>query len=183
MTQDKIQNLVGKTVPGSEKDIRIKYNVNKEQLEVEYAQTRSGVKTIRSTTWFYCRGLFNDIISSTSRQGIDKLNELKQPFLTTNYPLEINQTYFTSDKIKVNEGNKETALSYLGNIWELLNNDVLPQYWEQRFGRDDNAVRKKITSGEIGVSINEIPNIKIRNRVIQNLYNAASSIGVMKGFK
>ena len=181
MTQDKIQNVVGKTVPGSEKDIRIKYNVNKEQLEVEYAQTRSGVKLSEARHGSIGRGLLNDIISSTSRQGIDKLNELKQPFLTTNYRLEINQNYFTSDKIKVNEGNKETALRYLSDIWELLNNDIFPQYWEQRFGRNDDAVRKKITSGEIGVSINEIPNNKIKNRVIQNLYNAASSIGVMKG--
>tara|TARA_B100000131_G_C18085023_1_gene599749 strand:+ start:44 stop:1774 length:1731 start_codon:yes stop_codon:yes gene_type:complete len=181
MMQDRIQNAIGQVVPGSEKNIRIKYNVNKQQLEVEYDQTRSGVKLSEARHGSIGRKLLNDIISSTSRQGIDKLNELKEPYVRTNYPLEINQTYFTSDKIRVDEGNKATALRYLSDIWELINDDIFPQYWEQRFGRNDNAVRLKITSGEIGVSINEIPNTKIKNRVIQNLYNAASSIGVMKG--
>jgi len=181
MMQDVIQNAVGQVVPGSEKNIRIKYNVNKQQLEVEYDQTKSGVKLSEARHGSIGRALLNDIISSTSRQGIDKLNELKQPFVGTNYPLDISRTYFTSDKIKVTEGNKATALRYLSDIWELLNDDIFPQYWEQRFARNDNAVRLKINSGEIGVSINEIPNTKIKTRVIQNLYNAASSIGVMKG--
>ena len=39
-SQDRMQTLSGTPVKGSEKHIRIKYNVNKQQLEVEYEQSR-----------------------------------------------------------------------------------------------------------------------------------------------
>ena len=37
--QSNLFGSIGKTVPGSEKNIRIKYNVNKKQLELEYTQS------------------------------------------------------------------------------------------------------------------------------------------------
>jgi len=38
--QSNLFGSIGKTVPGSQKNIRIKYNVNKKQLELEYTQTK-----------------------------------------------------------------------------------------------------------------------------------------------
>ena len=121
-----------------------------------------------------------DIISKTSRQGIDKLNEIKKPFVETTYAVK-RDDYFLTDRVAVDEDNKSLALSYLGDIWETITGDLMPQFFTDRFGRDPKGIQLKINSGEIGIAIGQIPNETIKRRVIQNLYNAASSIGVFKG--
>ena len=43
------------------------------------------------------------------------------------------------------------------------------------------AVKDKIIAGEIGVSIDKISSSRVKRRVIQNLYNACASVGIMVG--
>ena len=69
----------------------------------------------------------------------------------------------------------------MGQIWETITGDLMPQFFTDRFGRDPKGIQLKTNSGEIGIAIGQIPNEEIKRRVIQNLYNAASSIGVFKG--
>ena len=58
----------------------------------------------------------------------------------------------------------------------------MPQFFTDRFGRDPKGIKLKTNSGEIGIAIGQIPNEDYKKKsVIQNLYNAASSIGVFKG--
>ena len=121
-----------------------------------------------------------DIIAKTSRQGIEKLNEIKKPFVDTTYALKMDD-YFLTDRVAIDEDNKSLALSYLGDIWETITGDLMPQFFTDRFGRDPKGIKLKTNSGEIGVVIGQIPNETIKTRVIQNLYNAASSIGIFKG--
>ena len=86
-----------------------------------------------------------------------------------------------TDRVAVDEDNKTLTLSYLGDIWETITGDLMPQFFTDRFGRDPKGIQLKINSGEIGIAIGQIPNETVKRRVIQNLYNAASSIGVFKG--
>ena len=104
----------------------------------------------------------------------------KKPFVDTTYAVK-RDDYFLTDRVAVDEDNKSLALSYLGDIWETITGDLLPQFFTDRFGRDPKGIQLKINSGEIGIAIGQIPNETIKRRVIQNLYNAASSIGVFKG--
>ena len=178
--QSQIQNISGTVVRGSEKNIRLKYNINKQQLEVEYEQTRNTTTRPTAKHGSIGKGSLTDIISKTSRQGIDKLNEIKKPFVETTYAVK-RDDYFITDRVPIDEDNKTLALSYLGDIWETITGDLMPQYFTDRFGNDPNGIKLKINSGEIGIAIGQIPNETIKRRVIQNLYNAASSIGVFKG--
>ena len=178
--QSQIQNISGTVVRGSEKNIRIKYNVNKQQLEVEYEQTRNTTTRPTAKHGSIGKTALTDIIVGTSRQGVDKLNEIKKPFVETTYAVK-RDDYFITDRVPIDEDNKELALSYLGDIWETITGDLMPQYFTDRFGNDPNGIKLKINSGEIGIAVGQIPNETIKRRVIQNLYNAASSIGVFKG--
>ena len=179
-SQDRMQTLNGTPVKGSEKHIRIKYNVNKQQLEVEYEQSRPMANRPTAKHGSIGKSSLTDIISKTSRQGIVKLNEIKKPFVDTTYALKMDD-YFLTDRVAIDEDNKSLALSYLGDIWETITGDLMPQFFTDRFGRDPKGIQLKINSGEIGIAIGQIPNETIKRRVIQNLYNAASSIGVFKG--
>ena len=118
-SQDRMQKLNGTPVQGSEKHIRIKYNVNKQQLEVEYEQSRPMANRPTAKHGSIGKSSLTDIISKTSRQGIEKLNEIKKPFVDTTYALKMND-YFLSDKVAIDEDNKSLALSYLGQIWETI---------------------------------------------------------------
>jgi len=178
--QSQIQNISGTVVPGSEKNIRIKYNVNKQMLEVEYEQTRNTTTRPTAKHGSIGRQAMADIIAKTSKQGIDKLNEIKKPFVETTYAVK-RDDYFITDRVPIDEDNKELALSYLGDIWETITGDLMPQYFTDRFGNDPSGIKLKINAGEIGIAVGQIPNETIKRRVIQNLYNAASSIGVFKG--
>ncbi len=189
--QRNIQNLNGSVVSGSEKEVMIKYNVNKEQLEVFFQQT-GGVKYSEARMGSIGKDLLTDIISGTSQQGVSSLNNIKDTILNeenNNLNLEKNNTFFISQRVIFNESNRATALRYLREIWVDINNGLdnnpseseVPASWITKFGNNDGAIKKKIVSGEIGVSIKDIPDQRIRTRVIQNLYNAAGSIGVMRG--
>ena len=178
--QSQIQNISGTVVPGSEKNIRIKYNINKQQLEVEYEQTRNTTTRPTAKHGSIGKTALTDIIVGTSRQGVDKLNEIKDSYVESTYRVT-KDNYFLTDRVPIDDENRTQALAYLGEIWETITGDLMPQYFTDRFGNDPNGIKLKINSGEIGIAIGQIPNETIKRRVIQNLYNAASSIGVFKG--
>ena len=74
--------------------------------------------------------------------------------------------------------NSEMKQTYIGDY---IISEQTFWFGTDRFGRDPKGIQLKINSGEIGIAIGQIPNETIKRRVIQNLYNAASSIGVFKG--
>jgi hypothetical protein len=180
MRQEQIQNLRGEVVPGSEKEVMIKYNVNKKQLEVFYQQT-GGTKYAEARMGSIGGQSFTNIISQTSNQGINELNKIKRNYRDTDLNLTEDSSFFISQRVDFNRENLPNALGYLNDLWEAINGDNLPQSWIQQFGSNPSAVQLKTISGEIGVSIDSIPNDRIKTRVIQNLYNAAASVGVMSG--
>jgi len=180
MRQEQIQNLRGEVVPGSQKEVMIKYNVNKKQLEVFYQQT-GGAKYAEARMGSIGGQTFTSIISQTSNQGITELNRIKENYRDTDLNLTRDNSFFISQKVDFNRENLPNALGYLNDLWEAINGDNLPASWTQQYGDNPNAVQLKTISGEIGVSINSIPNERVKTRVIQNLYNAAASVGVMSG--
>jgi hypothetical protein len=180
MRQEQIQNLRGEVVPGSQKEVMIKYNVNKKQLEVFYQQT-GGTKYAEARMGSIGGQSFTNIISQTSNQGITELNKIKRNYRDTDLNLTEDSSFFISQRVDFNRENLPNALGYLNDLWESINNENLPASWTQQFGSNPSAVQLKTISGEIGVSINSISNAKIKTRVIQNLYNAAASIGIMSG--
>ena len=46
---------------------------------------------------------------------------------------------------------------------------------------DPSAIWSKARAGELGVAISAIPNDRVRQRVIQNLYQTAASISYVTG--
>ena len=108
------------------------------------------------------------------------MNEIKDSYVDSTYRVT-KDNYFLTDRVPIDDENRAQALAYLGEIWETITGDLMPQYFTDRFGNDPNGIKLKINSGEIGIAIGQIPNETIKRRVIQNLYNAASSIGVFKG--
>ena len=180
MRQEQIQNLRGEVVPGSQKEVMIKYNVNKKQLEVFYQQT-GGSKYAEARMGSIGGQTFTSIISQTSNQGINELNRIKENYRDTDLNLSRDNSFFISQRVDFNRENLPNALGYLNDIWQSINGDNLPASWTQQYGNNPNSVQLKTISGEIGVSINSIPNERVKTRVIQNLYNAAASVGVMSG--
>ena len=180
MRQEQIQNLRGEVLPGSEKVVMIKFNVNKKQLELFYSQT-GATSSSAARHGSIGNDVYTRIISETSNQGITELNRIKQNYRDTDLNLSTTNNNFVSQRVPINEANLPNALGYLNDLWESINGDNLPQSWIQQYGDNPNSVKLKTISGEIGVSINSIQNERIKTRVIQNLYNAAASIGVMSG--
>jgi len=180
MRQEQIQNLRGEVLPGSEKVVMIKFNVNKKQLELFYSQT-GATSSSAARHGSIGNDVYTRIISETSNQGITELNRIKQNYRDTDLNLSTTDNNFVSQRVPINEANLPNALGYLNDLWESINGDNLPQSWIQQYGDNPNSVKLKTISGEIGVSINSIQNERIKTRVIQNLYNAAASIGVMSG--
>jgi len=179
MRQEQIQNLSGQVVQGSQKNVMIKFNVNKKQLELFYEQ--GGVKTSEARHGSIGNQVYTKIISETSNQGIAELNKIKSKYRDTDLNLNMDNSMFVSQRVDFNRDNLSVALGYLSDLWQSINGDVLPSTWIQKYGDRPEAIKMKSISGEIGVSINSIPNEKVKTRVIQNLYNAAASVGVMSG--
>lgn len=177
--QEQIQNISGQTVSGSQKNVMIKFNVNKKQLELFYEQ--GGVKVSEARHGSIGNQVYTKIISETSNQGITELNRIKSKYKDTDLQLSSDNSMFVSQKVDFNRENISIALGYLNDIWQSINKDNLPQQWIQKYGNSPDSIKMKTISGEIGISINSITNKKIKTRVIQNLYNAAASVGVMSG--
>ena len=172
---------VGKVVPGSEKHIRIKYNANKKQLELEYTQTKAqGVKPTALAKMGSLGGQsFTSIISDTSRQGIRDLDNIKKRHEDLNLRTG---NFFISQPIKFNDGQYEEMVSYMNEIWKEVNNDDMPDMRsDSSIGDNIGFLKDKLIASELSISINNIKNDRVKRRVIQHLYNAAASIGFGSG--
>ena len=182
ISQNRINNLRGTTVEGSEKRIMLKYNVNKEQLEAFFSQT--GTTPGQARHGSIGKELFTKVISDTSRDGIKHLNTLKENYNDSDLELNKSTGYFISQRVSIDENNRATALGYLGTLWADIRGDndtAVPGNFARKYGTKSDSVKKKIVAGEIGIAVGSITNADVKTRVIQNLYNAAASIGIMSG--
>ncbi len=182
ISQNRINNLSGRTVAGSEKRIMLKYNVNKEQLEAFFSQT--GTTPGQARHGSVGKELFTKVISNTSRDGIKHLNTLKENYNDSDLELNKSTGYFISQRVSIDENNRATALGYLGTLWADIRGDndtAVPGNFARKYGTKSDSVKKKIVAGEIGIAVGSITNAAVKTRVIQNLYNAAASIGIMSG--
>jgi len=169
---------IGKVKPGSEKYIRIKYNVNKKQLELEYTQTQMPSLALAKMGSLGSKS-FTSIISETSKQGIQTLNKVKDkhPHLGLS-----SDDYFISQKVKFNDEQYDQVVAYMDDIWRLVNGDNIPDMRKDKsIGKDINLLKDKMMSSEVSLAISGISNDKIKKRVIQNLYNACASVGFASG--
>lgn len=167
---------IGEVVPGSIKEVKIKFKTSTRGLELEYQQTR-GTKYAEAKQGALGKQEYNKIISQTSNEGINSLNILKEKYDDSSLKLDKNISSFTSHNLKIDKDNLNVVKLYLDDIWQSINNDFADLSY---LGGSD-AIKDKIIAGEIGVSINSINNQSIKRRVIQNLYNACASVGIMSG--
>ena len=176
--QSNLFGSIGKTVPGSEKNIRIKYNVNKKQLELEY--TQSGQPSQLAKMGSLGSKSFTSIISQTSNQGIKALNTIKR-----NYQDDLGlQTgdYFISQTIKFDDEQYDTMVAYMNEIWTEVTGDNIPDMRKDKaIGNNVTLLKDKLMSSELSLAISGISNEKVKRRVVQNLYNACASIGFGSG--
>ena len=181
---------IGRVVEGSQKSIRLKFKVSTRGMELEYEQTKGGSKpsTTKSGKLAEAKmgalgsGEYNRLISDTSKEGIMELNKIKEKYNNTDLVLDNNTNSFTSHSLRIaNPGSAQQALAgqYLDSIWEAINGDT--NYDKEYYLRNNTYLQDKIISGEIGISIHKIQNEKIKRTVIQNLYNACASVGIIGG--
>jgi len=167
---------IGEVVPGSKKEVKIKFKTSTRGLELEYQQTK-GKKYAEAKQGALGKTEYKKIISQTSNEGINSLNILKEKYDNSDLSLNSSMTDFTSHGVRIDNNNLNTAKLYLDDIWKQINNDSADLSYLS--GAD--KVKDKIIAGEIGISINDIKNEKIKRRVIQNLYNACASVGIVSG--
>ena len=177
--QSNLFGSIGKTVPGSEKNIRIKYNVNKKQLELEYTQSGQPSLALAKMGSLGSKS-FTSIISQTSNQGIKALNTIKR-----NYQDDLGlQTgdYFISQTIKFDDEQYDTMVAYMNEIWTEVTGDNIPDMRKDKaIGNNVTLLKDKLMSSELSLAISGISNEKVKRRVVQNLYNACASIGFGSG--
>lgn len=177
--QSNLFGSIGKTIPGSEKHIRIKYNVNKKQLELEYTQTKQPPLALAKMGSLGSAS-FTSIISKTSNQGIMQLNKIKKDY-KDDLGLDTGD-YFISQKIKFDDEKYDTMVEYMGKIWEEVTGDNIPDMRSDKaVGNNVNLLKDKLMSTELSLAISGIKNETVRRRVVQNLYNACASIGFGSG--
>jgi hypothetical protein len=174
--QSGLFSSIGEVVPGSIKEVKIKFKTSTRGLELDYQQT-GGKKYAEAKQGALGKQEYNKIISQTSREGIVSLNTLKEKYDDSSLKLDKNTSSFTSHDLKIDKDNLNIAKLYLDDIWQSINNDFADLSY---LGGGD-AIKDKIIAGEIGVSINSINNQSIKRRIIQNLYNACASVGIMSG--
>ena len=167
---------IGEVVPGSKKEVKIKFKTSTRGLELEYQQTK-GKKYAEAKQGALGKTEYNKIISRTSIDGINSLNTLKEKYDNSDLSLNSSTSDFTSHGLRIDNNNLNTAKLYLDDIWKQINND----FADLSYLSGADKVKDKIIAGEIGISINNIKNKQIKRRVIQNLYNACASVGIMSG--
>ena len=180
--QSRIFGNIGKVVPGSEKHIRIKYNANKKQLELEYTQTKG--PNIKPTALAKMGSMggdaFTKIISKTSNQGIMDLDKIKKEH-QEDLPLKTGKM-FISQSIKFTSEQYDQMIAYMNDIWMEVNGDNMPDMRsDSSIGNNISHLKDKLIASEISISIKNIKNDTVKRRVIQHLYNAAASIGFGSG--
>lgn len=174
--QSGLFNSIGEVVPGSTKEVKIKFKTSTRGLELEYQQT-GGKKYAEAKQGALGKQEYNKIISQTSIEGISALNTLKEKYNDTSLKLDKSTSSFTSHDLKIDKDNLNIAKLYLDDIWQTINND----FADLSYLSGGDAIKDKIIAGEIGISINNIKNQNIKRRIIQNLYNACASVGIMSG--
>jgi hypothetical protein len=167
---------IGEVVSGSTKEVKIKFKTSTRGLELEYQQTK-GKKYAEAKQGALGKQEYNKIISQTSIEGIKALNSIKERYDDTSLKLDKSTSNFTSHDLKVDKDNLNIAKLYLDNIWEAINKD----FSDLSYLGGGDAIKDKIIAGEIGISINNIKNENVKRRIIQNLYNACASVGIMSG--
>lgn len=170
---------IGKVVPGSQKNIRIKYNVNKKQLELEYTQSGQPSLALAKMGSLGSKS-FASIISQTSNQGIAELNKIKM-----NYQDDLGLStgdYFISQTVKFEDSQYDLMAMYMNDIWQQVTGDVMPDMRRDKaVGNNISNLKDKLMSSELSLAISGIKNEKVKRRVVQNLYNACASIGFGSG--
>ena len=167
---------IGEVVPGSIKEVKIKFKTSTRGLELEYQQT-GGKKYAEAKQGAMGSKEYNKIISQTSKEGIVVLNTLKEKYDDSSLKLDKSTSNFTSHGLKIDQDNLSIAKIYLDDIWKEINND----FADLSYLSGQDKIKDKIIAGEIGISINGINNQSIKRRIIQNLYNACASVGIMGG--
>ena len=182
MTAEKAQrNIMGNigTVDKSlNKEIRIKFKVSTRGIDLEYQQT-GGKKYSEAKGGALGYQEYNKIISGTSRQGIYELNKIKKNYIDTDLLLDLNTSNFTSHGVNIGKPNLNIAAKYLDEIWKTINDNN--KYNKEAYNKNPVHMKDKVISGELGVSIHKISNNKVKETVIQNLYNACASVGIGMG--
>jgi hypothetical protein len=169
---------IGTVKPGSQKHIRIKYNVNKKQLELEYTQTKMPSLALAKMGSLGSKS-FASIISETSKQGIVELNKIKDKH--PDLGLDTGN-YFISQKVKFTDTQYDLVSAYMDDIWREITGDNMPDMRRDKsVGKDINLLKDKMMSSELSLAIGGIKNEKVKRRVIQNLYNACASVGFGSG--
>jgi hypothetical protein len=170
---------IGKTVQGSQKNIRIKYNVNKKQLELEYTQSGQPSLALAKMGSLGSKS-FTSIVSQTSNQGINELNKIKKKY-KGDLGLDTGD-YFVSQTVKFTDEQYDQMTMYMNDIWTQVTGDNMPDMRKDKaIGNDVKLLKDKLMSSELSLAISGIKNEKVQRRVVQNLYNACASIGFGSG--
>lgn len=170
---------IGKTVQGSQKNIRIKYNVNKKQLELEYTQSGQPSLALAKMGSLGSKS-FTSIVSQTSNQGINELNKIKKKY-KDDLGLDTGD-YFVSQTVKFTDEQYDQMTMYMNDIWTQVTGDNMPDMRKDKaIGNDVKLLKDKLMSSELSLAISGIKNEKVQRRVVQNLYNACASIGFGSG--
>jgi len=190
------QTARGTVVKGSEKHIRLKYHVDNKKVELEYEQSKVGKEKFSyaaAKMGNLGAANFQNIINKTSKQGVNKLNSIQR-----NYKGEFGEgNDLTTDPwfngkhlgvVKARHSARELEPHYLklaeyvGDLWNEIQGSV-PNFQRDTKGglHEASGLWSKARAGELGVSISSIPNEKVKQRVIQNLYEAAASVSYVTG--
>ena len=177
-------SISGKVVAGSQKHIRLKYHVDNKKIELEYTQSgypsRAAAKmgNLGATN-------FQKIINETSRSGVSKLNQIQSNYSDIDVKTS---PWFNGRQLGVTKARNERSkitphmdriAEYVGEMWKEINGTVFDP--AERSMKDESAIWSKARAGELGVAIAAIPNERVKQRVIQNLYEAAASISYVTG--
>lgn len=175
-------SIRGTVVAGSEKHIRLKYHVDNKKLELEYTQTGKPTRAAAKMGNIGA-GNFQKIINETSKQGVNKLNNIER-----NYgDIDIKTSpWFNGRQLGVTKARKEVSkiephydrlAEYVGEIWKEINNIN----FDSGKMKEPDALWSKARAGELGMTIHAISNESVKKRVIQNLFEAAASISYVTG--
>ena len=180
-------SIKGKVVKGSEKHIRLKYHVDNKKVELEYSQTKSPSYAAAKMGNLGAAN-FQNIINKTSTSGVQKLNTIQRKYKDLDIKTEpwFNGKQFGVVKARHSERELEPhylkLADYVRDIWEAID-DSAPDFQRDTKGQLDKAygLWSKARAGELGVAVGSISNERTKQRVIQNLYEAAASVSYVTG--
>ena len=175
-------SIRGTVVAGSEKHIRLKYHVDNKKLELEYTQTGKPTRAAAKMGNIGA-GNFQKIINETSKQGVNKLNNIERNYSDIDIKTS---PWFNGRQLGVTKARKEVSkiephydrlAEYVGEIWKEINNIN----FDSGKMKEPDALWSKARAGELGMTIHAISNESVKKRVIQNLFEAAASISYVTG--